>query len=163
MSDSMPLVVAVVSVVAGLMVVRYLVTDSGPRGIRNNNPGNIKHNPANKWRGASVNQTDSTFVRFDSPVMGIRAMVKVLKTYYYQYGLTTVQQIIPRWAPSEDRNDVGAYISSVVSQSGIKADQQLKWPDDIERVVMAIIRHENGIQPYLAETIQAGVRAANEA
>ena len=47
-----------------------------PRGIRNNNPGNIKKNGVD-WDGLSEEQTDNTFFQFDDPVYGIRALTKI--------------------------------------------------------------------------------------
>ena len=37
----------------------------------------------------------------------------IANVYVDQWGLATVDQIIPVYAPSEDNNDEGAYISSV--------------------------------------------------
>ena len=39
------------------------------RGIRNNNPLNIRHS-ADKWQGASETQTDKSFVQFKSMAYG---------------------------------------------------------------------------------------------
>ena len=39
-----------------------------PRGIRNHNPGNIRH--GDKWQGLSAEQTDSSFCVFDAPEYG---------------------------------------------------------------------------------------------
>ena len=60
------------------------------RGIRNNNPGNIRH--GEKWEGLSDKQTDSSFCIFVSPEYGIRALAKVLLTYYKKYQLNTVKK-----------------------------------------------------------------------
>lgn len=68
-----------------------------PRGIRNNNPGNIRHGA--NWLGLNPNgrNIDSAFCVFESPFFGIRALAK------------------------------------------------------------AVVRMENGIQPYSDETIQKGI------
>ena len=52
-----------------------------PRGIRNNNPGNIRHGA--NWQGLNPNgrNIDSAFCVFESPVFGIRALAKVLINY----------------------------------------------------------------------------------
>lgn len=55
-----------------------------PRGIRNNNPGNITHNVTRnvaRWWGQSLTQNDKHFVEFVDPVWGIRAIAKTLMTY----------------------------------------------------------------------------------
>ena len=40
-----------------------------PRGIRNNNPGNIRH--GNDWQGISKEQPDPAFCTFVSPEYGL--------------------------------------------------------------------------------------------
>ena len=52
---------------------------SQPRGIRNNNPGNIEHNGTN-WQGMDNPPHDGRFIRFVTPQYGIRAMARVLTT-----------------------------------------------------------------------------------
>ena len=47
---------------------------------------------------------------------GFEDWYKLIKTLYIgQWGLTTVEQIVPVYAPSSDSNDVPAYISAVES------------------------------------------------
>ena len=48
-----------------------------PRGLRNNNPLNIRHS-ASRWQGARVEQTDKAFVQFTSLAMGYRAAWRIL-------------------------------------------------------------------------------------
>ena len=62
-----------------------------PRNVRNNNPGNIKVSK-DEWQGSKGN--DGTFVTFDSPEMGARAMAKVLNNYQTKYGLKTIKDIM---------------------------------------------------------------------
>lgn len=51
------------------------------RGIRNNNPLNIRHS-ASRWQGMRMEQTDKKFVQFESMAMGYRAAWRVLETYW---------------------------------------------------------------------------------
>jgi len=44
-----------------------------PRGIRNNNPGNIRKNESFTWQG-EIDQDDKGFVVFDDEVNGLRAL-----------------------------------------------------------------------------------------
>lgn len=129
------------------------------RGIRNNNPGNIRH--GDKWQGLAENQTDSSFCMFTSPEYGIRALAKVLLNYQNKYGLDTVRQIINRYAP-ENENDTGAYIDSVAGQLGILPDDKINLADKVTLLILikAIIRHENGEQPYSNETLLNGIKMA---
>ena len=48
------------------------------RGIRNNNPGNIRVSK-DQWEGMTGD--DGAFVIFDSPESGVRALAKNLQSY----------------------------------------------------------------------------------
>ena len=91
------------------------------RGIRNNNPLNIRHS-ADQWQGASDEQTDKSFVQFKSMAYGYRAAWKTLQSYYnrfcHQSRPFTVRNIISRWAPPQE-NDTEAYIRTVLQLSGL--------------------------------------------
>lgn len=131
-----------------------------PRGIRNNNPGNIRH--GDPWRGMADQQADSDFITFRAPEYGIRAMGKLLNNYQSLHGINTIAGIIERWAPEfndkgERENDTQAYIASVSGQIGIAPDQPISVKDALPLLVPAIIKHENGMQPYSADTIAAGL------
>lgn len=81
------------------------------RGKRNNNPLNIiKSN--NRWKGKILNGTDTKFEQFLDMRFGYRAGMIVLRTYITKYKLTSVSQIIERFAPSSE-NNTRAYISYV--------------------------------------------------
>jgi hypothetical protein len=129
------------------------------RGIVNNNPGNIRKG-ATAWQGA-VSGTDPVFVTFDTPQSGIRAMAKVLLTYQRHHGLDTLAELIERWAPAAE-NDSFAYIDDVATRLGIDPDERLDLgnPALLAALCGAMIRHENGRQPYPAATLAAGVAAA---
>ena len=71
------------------------------RGIRNNNPGNIRRSK-DKWQGAAKEQPDKNFVTFTSPVWGIRAIARILIRYQDNYGCDTVAKHIARWAPPSE-------------------------------------------------------------
>ena len=92
-----------------------------PRGIRNNNPGNIRH--GSNWQGLNPNSRniDPAFCVFTSSVYGIRALAKVLINYKKIHGLNTVRQIISRYAPPNE-NQTTAYIQSVAKQLGVVPD-----------------------------------------
>ena len=87
------------------------------RGIRNNNPLNIRHGKS-RWEGRTKVQTDAEFVTFVSMAYGYRAAWKLMETYrlrLQQAGMSyTLKNIIHRWAPPEDGNDTSAYIRTVI-------------------------------------------------
>lgn len=77
------------------------------RGIRNNNPANIKRS-STRWAYMRSIQSDNKFVQFTEMKYGIRAFFILMRTYRYKYGLKTPSQIIDRFAPSSE-NDTNAY------------------------------------------------------
>lgn len=128
------------------------------RGIRNNNPGNIRLS-GDKWEGLSATQSDPSFFQFASAEYGIRALAKILKTYRDTYGLTTVSEIITRWAPPTE-NDTRAYITAVAADMQVDPNSPLDFSVELAPLVSAIIKHENGINPYSYATVATGVSMA---
>lgn len=130
-----------------------------PRGIRNNNPGNIRKS-GDAWQGLADIQPDTEFFSFADPVYGIRALAKILRNYRDRYGLTTVQGIINRWAPPVE-NNTSAYVRAVAAKVGVAPTEPLAWDaGQLRRLVSAIIQHENGQQPYSMATIADGISRA---
>lgn len=130
----------------------------GPRGIRNNNPGNIIKT-SSAWAG-EVQGGDSRFKSFATPEHGIAAVGKNLQAYNSK-GINTVRGIIHKWAPPKE-NNTGAYVNAVAKALGVSPDVKVdvKDPAALTMLTEAIIKHENGTVPYSKEQIQAGVEAA---
>jgi hypothetical protein len=82
-----------------------------PRGIRNNNPGNVRRSSDN-WLGAAAQQSDAEYVQFIGPEYGLRAMGRILLNYSARHGLNTVAGIVSRYAPAHE-NPTNAYIANV--------------------------------------------------
>lgn len=118
-----------------------------PRGIRNNNPCNIRRSQT-VWQG-QVAGVDPDFVTFDTPLHGIRAGAKILWNYHRLYGLQTIAEIVSRWAPSSE-NDTASYIAAVAHAMGVAANDNLNLLSGtiLAQLIAAIIAHENGQQPY---------------
>jgi len=138
------------------------------RGERNNNPGNIERVPHTIWKGQSPDQVgDSRFVIFTSMVWGVRALAKILLTYSHLYpegnpkDIDTVAEIISRWAPSSENNTI-AYIQAVAKEVGVSAHDEIDITnqDTMEKLVTAIIRHENGRVLIDKDVIEDGVDRA---
>lgn len=121
-----------------------------PRGIRNHNPGNIR--AGDNWRGM-VGTDDAGFVVFDSPAYGIRAMQRILNSYRAR-GVNTVRAIINTWAPPNE-NNTSAYVDHVAKVLGVAPDEILPVERDAS-LIAAIIKHENGAQPYSRAEIEQG-------
>lgn len=81
------------------------------RGIRNNNPANIRRGC--KWKGLIRQQKDREFCQFVTMKWGVRALLITLRTYVVKHHLHTVREIITRWAPPSDGNNTEAYIKFV--------------------------------------------------
>lgn len=128
------------------------------RGLRNNNPGNIRH--GQKWAGLADVQTDSDFCTFKSPEYGIRAICRILLTYSNR-DINTVRGIVNTWAPPVE-NDTAAYVDDVARRCGVKPDDVLDvdQADVMRELVTAIIFHENGQNPYPRKTIDDAMRLA---
>lgn len=143
-----------------------------PRGVRNNNPGNIDFNPRNAWQGQlglEEGVSKPRFARFDHPENGIRALGKLLINYRGKdgmpgvggKGIDTVLETINRWAPSNE-NDTHAYAAAVAKRLGVKPTDpiNIKDPATLRGMVLSIIIHENGGNPYPDAIINEGLRRA---
>ena len=127
------------------------------RGERNNNPGNIDYNPANKWQGQLPHNPaeESRFCRFQSPEYGIRAIYKLLQTYQTKYGLNSVKAIINKYAPPIENNTTG-YINRAAADIGIGINDHLNTKDKKTGIALAtaIVGVELGYQPYGADVFE---------
>lgn len=104
-----------------------------PRGIRNNNPLNIRI--GNVWLGEVRDPTDPDFEQFISMVYGVRAGFVLIRRYIRHYHRTTIPLVIAAWAPSNENNTT-AYIDKVCQVSGIERDVQLKFEDEDQMVAL---------------------------
>lgn len=129
---------------------------SVPRGIRNNNPGNIELGI--KWDGLCEEQTDGRFCQFVSPEYGIRAIARIFKTYSKKHGIDTIREAIHRWAPPNE-NDSDNYTEFVASKSGFDPDEKVDLQDHtvLVQVIPWMIVMENGVNPYEYEQVFKGV------
>ena len=100
-----------------------------PRGIRNNNPLNIRRSK-DQWKGLRAQQTDAEFCQFESMEYGWRAAFYLLtRTYYHKYRLYTIRMIINKWAPPNE-NQTSKYIENVCRLTGIGPDDPIGIPSD---------------------------------
>lgn len=106
-----------------------MVNVSIPRGVRNNNPLNIRYNKRNRWKGRSATKKDKAFEEFLNPIFGFRAAFLVLHKYMTLYNLNTISQICARWAPVGDGNDVVKYVDTVSARTGIDKNLAISFAD----------------------------------
>ena len=120
-----------------------------PRGIRNNNPLNIRRSK-DKWKGLRAVQADAQFCQFESLEYGWRAAFYLLtRTYYYKYRLYTIRAIISKWAPPCENNSK-AYVENVSRLTGIDPDEPIGIPSERPArwiaLGMAMAIQENGFE-----------------
>lgn len=114
------------------------------RGIRNNNPLNIRRVPGQHWKGeqppsnSPLKGEDREFVQFESIEYGLRAAFCILDTYRRKYKAVCVEDIINRWAPPSE-NDTRKYIETVCRLTGFGGKERLAesdWPQLIRAMAM---------------------------
>jgi hypothetical protein len=127
------------------------------RGLRNNNPGNIRKSK-DRWKGLRASQTDSQFFQFESMAYGYRALMTILRNYQRKYGLRTVSDVIRRWAPPSE-NNTNAYICTVCRELQIPVTYEVELDLEDKRTLTAlasaISKVENGT-PAVAADVEAG-------
>ena len=123
------------------------------RGLRNNNPLNIRHNK-DVFRG-EIKGKDKSFKTFESMPYGYRAAFVTLTTYLSR-DWNTVEKIISHWAPPTE-NDTEIYISKVEKWSGVPRNKELTVADgaDYILIVAAMSFVENGKNADIS-AVQAG-------
>jgi hypothetical protein len=129
------------------------------RGIRNNNPGNVRISRANAWIGKKVPNTDGEFEQFDEMWQGVRAMSHILQNYAAR-GLTNVADIVSTWSLT----DQAEYIANVSEALNVDSFADLDLNDFATRfdLVRAMIRQEVGAIPAATisdETIERGLNS----
>lgn len=128
------------------------IDSSQPRGVRNNNPGNIRN-----WQG--IPQSDGYAV-FPSVEAGLSAMASNLLTYGKR-GWDSIDEIVKHWAPAKDGNNVPAYEAALAKMTGYGVNDKLdlRNPAVLENIMKAMINQENGKNPYNANLIDQAARA----
>lgn len=131
-----------------------------PRGVRNNNPGNIRKSK-DPWQGLAEEQTDKAFFCFKSSAWGIRALARVLITYYDKHGCNTVKKVIRRWAPPNE-NNTSSYVAAVSAKLSVSPDAEIDLQDYavLKPLVEAIIAHENAGYRYPKDVVDKGLEMA---
>lgn len=134
-----------------------------PRGLRNNNPGNVRRGP-DKWQGMAPPelQTDPAFVVFETMVWGIRAIARILIRYQDHHALNTIEQLIARYAPP-DENKTEGYVAFVAKHTSFNPRETLDLHRYehlrilVEAIVIKEVGHDHGIS---AAEFDAGLARA---
>lgn len=141
-----------------------------PRGIRNHNPGNVLRSKSVTWRGQADDQSgDAEFVVFTAPEWGLRAIARILLSYR-ERDVRTPQAIANRWAPPSHKKPDGTVVKNhtdAYAKALAKAlDVTIAMPVDVRdpavmgALIAAIVRQENGQQPYPPDLIEKAMDLA---
>lgn len=125
------------------------------RGLKNNNPGNVRHD-GTKWQGEIIPSQDASFKQFSSMAYGYRCMIKLLQNYSKLHGCNTVHKMINRYAPPIE-NHTDNYIRVVCDRANIQPDAEvaINNKDEMCRIVAAMSYVENGV-PAVMPNVMAG-------
>lgn len=127
---------------------------SPPRGIRNNNPLNIRKSSID-WRG-EIECSDNEFECFTTAGHGLRAAAIILHTYHHEHDVNTVRGVVERWAPPNE-NDTEAVYAAVSDQlEGVSR----VGPANLYRLLQALVWIENGEQPYSRKVFEEAITNA---
>lgn len=116
-----------------------------PRGIRNNNWGNIMALPqGHEWEGQTGTDPGG-YAQFATPLDGIKAATQNLKAYAAK-GINTVADVIARWQPSATVAD----IQQAASSMGVTPTTKLNISDPkvTDALTHAIFTMANGGAAY---------------
>lgn len=114
-----------------------------PRGIRNNNPLNIRI--GNVWLGERSQPTDPLFEEFVTIEYGLRAAFVLLRRYIKHYHRNTIATIIESWAPASE-NNTQRYIDTVSNRLSLSPLAPIAYEDKVTmcRLVDAMATVEVG-------------------
>lgn len=121
------------------------------RGLRNNNPGNLRLSK-DKWQGLKAVQTDKEFFQFETMAHGYRALIRTLQNYCKLHKCQTIADFISRYAPKIENNTAG-YIQRVCREMQVPTTYV---PDVNDKATMcnfaaAISQVENGVPAVMAD------------
>lgn len=125
-----------------------------PRGIRNNNPLNIRI--GNTWLGERPNPTDPAFEEFVTMEYGLRAAFLILRRYIRRYKKNTISSIVSTWAPASENNTL-KYIDRVAQMTHLSPDEPIDYydRDTMCKLVAAMAQVECGQPIDEAKVIKA--------
>lgn len=106
-----------------------------PRGIRNNNPLNIKLSP-DRFQGELPLSYDDTFKQFRTMRDGLRAAFCIIRTYIIHKACNTLRSIVTRWC-GETGKTLANYITVCEQRTGLLPDQPIRWID--KATVLALV------------------------
>lgn len=129
-----------------------------PRGLRNNNPLNIRKS-TDKWLGLNPTQRDTAFFQFVNLTYGYRAAGKLLQNYQRLHELYNLNGLIARWAPAKE-NNTKAYVARVARELSTQAGRMIDGETHLDllndkvllrKTIIAMHIVENGMRPTASQ------------
>ncbi len=112
-------------------------------GIKNNNPLNIRRS---SQKFINEQKSDNDFKKFSSMVYGVRAAIRIIHTYYFNYRYNTIEKIISRWVPPME-NSTKNYIDIVSKRSHILPNVIVIYTkDNILSIIKAMAYVESHVE-----------------
>lgn len=152
----------VVGGIAGAVIAWIGVKALTPRGIRNNNPGNIRYT-GTKWDGLADPPADEKgFCRFNDAFHGVRALMINTLTLE-QRGVRSLLDFATKWAPASDGNDPTEYarvLAAKTKAASIYVRYPFTAPESLKALARGVTIMENGINPYNSEVFDDAAIAA---
>ncbi|MFY2843567.1 phage tail tape measure protein [Achromobacter ruhlandii] len=122
-----------------------------PRGIRNNNPGNLIY----VGQAGATKEENGRFAVFPTAQAGLNELADQLRRYGRR-GLDSIQAIVNTYAPATE-NDTGAYANYLAQKMGINTDTKFDVNSDpaaLAALVRGIVEYENArVNPYSNDMI----------
>jgi hypothetical protein len=128
-----------------------------PRGVRNNNPLNIRHEPGTVWIGQADEQTDPDFVQFRDPVFGVRAGAIILREYKLRDNIDTIAEAIYRWSATDQE----AYTANVAADCNVSPTAQIDLEQYLPVMIPAMIKQECDDYVYPEMVITNGIASSH--
>lgn len=119
-----------------------------PRGIRNKNPGNLRHAVTSHCKSSLLDK----FAVFETSGDGLANLALLCWQFYFQHSLRTPFAFVSRYAPASE-NDVTLYVGIVCKYLRIdpskakSADMKLQNDWALIDLMRAIVHVENGPPP----------------
>ncbi|EGR1699938.1 structural protein [Vibrio parahaemolyticus] len=151
-------IVILAIIILGIGTFTMTTPTSSVRGIRINNPLNIRI-ASNPWKGKVSPSRDTDFETFRAPEWGFRAGAILLRNYQLRHELYTLSEIINRFAPPHE-NHTGNYARFVAGQVSVGIDERIDLVNN-QRLLVDVL-HAMSIMEvgrhYSKNTVAKGVK-----
>lgn len=142
---------------------------TAPRNVQNNNLGNIKHNPNNNWEGQTKEKKDGTFVSFETPEHGVRALARVVKANIN--ATNSIEQYVNRYASEPKEKEyykrtgklmphLQNYAKVIASSQGIRDIKKMPKDINMKKWIKATAVAEGGgkaLKYFTDDVIERGI------